>query len=115
MVTIEDIKVFYQRNISQSRQTPQESSHRIPIIESWIGLEKAGRPIIKGRLYGHPHHSVGAKIMTSTIHGYFAGAGHVYVKTSHSLYELGQPCHELGFSKEISDHQHLEQVTIWNE
>lgn len=115
MVTIEDIKVFFQRNISLSRQTPQESSSRIPIIESWIGLEKAGRPIIKGRLYGHPNHSVGAKIMTSTIQGYFAGAGHVYVKTRNSLYELGQPCNELGFLKEISGDQHPEQVTIWNE
>lgn len=115
MVTVEDIKVFYQRNISQSRQTPQEASQRIPIIESWIGLEKSGRPILKGRLYGHPQHSVGAKIMTSTVQGYFAGAGHVYIKTKHSLYELGQPYNELEFSEDFSAHQHPEQVTLWNE
>ncbi|ABW31816.1 hypothetical protein [Acaryochloris marina] len=115
MLTIEDITGFFVENASyKSGQTPQEDTQNIPIIESWIDVEKDGIAVIRGKLYGHPQHPLGVSMTTSTIQRYFGGAGHVYVKTRNSLYELGQPLKELELPDETSDFQALAKKTIWH-
>lgn len=114
MLTVDDIKTFFRENASLRPRTSQEHSQTIPIIESWIGLEKDGKTVIKGKLHGHPQHPLGVKMMTSTIQRYFAGAGRVYVKTRNSLYELGNPLSELELSTAIPGVQKLERMTIWD-
>lgn len=114
MLTVDDITGFFLENVSKPSQTPKESSQNIPIIESWVGVEKDGRAVIKGKLFGHPQHPLGVKMMTSTIQRYFGGAGHVYVKTKNSLYELGQPLSELELPVEMPEFQALAKMTIWN-
>lgn len=115
MLTVEDITGFYLENsFSKFDQTLKKDTQNIPIIESWIGIDKDGRAVIKGELFGHPKHPLGVKMMTSTIQRYFGGAGHVYVKTRNSLYELGRPLNELDLPIEILDFQKLEKMTIWH-
>ncbi|WP_299493435.1 hypothetical protein [Acaryochloris sp. IP29b_bin.137] len=115
MLTVEDITGFFVENASlKSGQTPKEDTQNIPIIESWTGVEKDGRAVIKGTLFGHPQHPLGVKMTTSTIQRYFGGAGHVYVKTRNSLYELGQPLNELELPVEIADFQKLAKMTVWH-
>lgn len=114
MLTVEDITGFFLENASKSSQSPIENSQNIPIIESWVGVEKDGRAVIQGKLFGHPQHPLGVKMMTSTIQRYFGGAGHVYVKTRNSLYELGQPLHKLALPVEIPDCQSMAKMTIWH-
>lgn len=114
MLTIEDITAFFQTHSCLSKKSPEENSQKIPVIEAWVGVEKKGRTVIKGRLHGHPQHPLGVKMMTSAIQRHFAGAGRVYVKTKNSLYELGQPLNELELLIQISDSQNPEKITIWD-
>ncbi len=114
MLTVEDITGFFLENASNPSQTLKECSQNIPIIESWIGVEKGDSAVIKGQLFGHPQHPLGVEMMTSTIQRYFGGAGHVYVKTRNSLYELGQPLNELELPVEMPDFQAQAKMTIWH-
>lgn len=115
MLTVEDITGFFVENASsKSGQTLKEDTQNIPVIESWIGVEKDGRAVIKGKLFGHPQHPLGVNMTTSTIQRYFGGAGRVYVKTRNSLYELGRPLNKLELPDETSDFQTLAKMTIWH-
>ncbi|BDM83692.1 hypothetical protein [Acaryochloris marina] len=104
MLQVTDISVFFQKNTSDIPDDHFETPKKITVIESWTAIRKGKSAVIKGRLLGHPDYPDGVKMMTSTVHRYLAGDGHVYIKTQNSLYELGQPL-------KTTDLQKLERMT----
>jgi|GEM_PF-6830425 len=114
MFTVEDITGFFLDNAADSRKISKCDFKRMPVIESWVGLDKQSKIIIKGRIHNHPSHPQGVKINTSSVTGYFSEKGHVYVTTKHSIYELGQPWNEVELMIKAPEFRDLEKVTVWN-
>lgn len=114
MFTVDDITGFFLDNASDSRKVSKYDFKGMPVIESWVGLDKKGKIIIKGRIHNHPKHPQGVKINTSSVTGYFSNQGRVYVTTKNSIYELGQPLNEVELVIKVPEFQNQEKITIWS-
>lgn len=114
MLTVDDITGFFLDNASGPRNSTHYTVEGVPIIESWVGLYKKGRAIIKGRMFNHPKHPPGVKINTSSVTRYFSNKGRVYVETKHSTYELGTPIDEVDLIIKLPEFNTLEQITSWH-
>lgn len=114
MLTVEDITGFFLDNAADPKKISKCDFRRLPVIESWVGLVKQGKAIIKGRIHHHPKHPQGVKINTSSVTGYFSDKGHVYITTKNSIYELGQPLHEVELVMKVPEFQDLEKITVWS-
>ncbi len=113
MVTVDDITVFFLDNTSDSRKVTKYDFQNISVIESWVGLNKKGKVIIKGRIHNHEKYPQGVKINTSSVTGYFSERGRVYVTTKNSIYELGQPFNEVELVIKVPEFHHPEKMTVW--
>lgn len=114
MVTVDDITGFFLNNSSESRKITKYDFKGVPVIESWVGINKQGKVIIKGRIHNHEKYPQGVKINTSSVTGYFSERGRVYVTTKNSIYELGKPLNEVDLVIKVPDFHDIEKVTIWN-
>lgn len=82
---------YYLENAQPDLAASNKTYPSLPIIESWICFDITNKVIIRGQVYNHPQYPAGKQIRTSPIEGYIAKAGHVFVTTKHSIYELGAP------------------------
>lgn len=114
MFTIDDITGFFLDNAADAKQVTRSDFKGTPIIESWVGLDKKNKVVIKGRIHNHPQHPQGVKISTSGVTGYFSEKGRVYVTTKNSIYELGQPLNEVELVIKVPEFQNLEKITVWH-
>lgn len=114
MVTVDDITGFFLDHSSEGRKVTKYDFKGVPVIESWVGLCKNGRVIIKGRIHNHEKYTQGVKINTSSVTGYFSEKGRVYVTTKNSIYELGNPLNEVELLINIPEFQDPKKVTVWN-
>ncbi|WP_299404017.1 hypothetical protein [Acaryochloris sp. IP29b_bin.148] len=114
MVTVDDITGFFLDNSSDTRKVERSNFNGVPIIESWIGLPKKEKVIIKGHIHNHKEYLQGVKISTSGVTGYFSKSGRVYVTTKNSIYELGQPLNGVELLITAPKFQNSEKITYWS-
>lgn len=114
MVTVDDITGFFLDHSSEARKVTKFDFKGVPVIESWVGLRKNGRVIIKGRIHNHEKYPQGVKISTSSVTGYFSEKGRVYVTTKNSIYELGNPLNEVELLINVPEFQDPKKVTVWH-
>lgn len=86
-----DITDYYLENAQSTFTASNQSDLNCPVIESWICIDIRNKVVILGQLFNHPIYPAGKQVRTSLIQGYIAKAGHVYVTTKNSMYELGTP------------------------
>lgn len=111
----DDITDYY---LEHSRPT-KTASLSLPIIESWVPLDVRNQVVIRGQIHNHPKYPAGKQLRSSPIQGYLAKAGHVYVTTKNSIYELGVP-HPAFMSDSHSwidntQNKQWEKLTYWEE
>lgn len=115
----DNITDYYLEHSQPTQIASNTAPLSLPIIKSWRCIEVSNQVIIRGQVYNHPKYSAGKQLKSSPIQGCLTKAGHVYVTTKNSMYELGTPHPNVMSDAQLGmDHSGCEQwakLTSWGQ